>query len=582
MSESISRRTFVTGTTGAAALGTLGVTGAFRVAEAEETQPSLQSADAQATWSFEIAPDPIPEDQIAETIETDVVVIGSGPAGLVAALSCKQNGIDAIVFSASSKPMGRGGSHQAFGSKYQKELGIEYDWTTESVKHATRHEQYCATFVTDQQKWSRWIASSAESMDWMIDIMEAHGLHLMLEQGYDDPDGFLTSPPSSHCFYTDDDLMGPVTGAPKAAQAFADQFIEEGGEIHYNTVGLYLERENNNTGRVTSAIAQREDGSYVRYSGRKAVVLATGDFSRNRDMMAKYCPFAYEVFKDTIEFDKIDYDTGDSFSGIYPGDGHKMGLWVGAAWQHSQSAAAMVNGGGLGPKDHYAANFWGLNLDRNGKRFMNEVTNFAYGAWSILMNPGHNAYLIWDSQYAYKRDEWIDWGYAYQHANGMAARTPEEEIERWEQQVESGNYVKADTLEELVAQLDGLNTETALESIARYNSFAEQGFDEEFQVNPECLLPIATPPFYGVKTQISDDFSGGSVPCFLTVCGGLRTNEYMQVCDSDDNPIEGLYNVGIMTGDFYNGCYSFAIFGQNLGACCLTFPWLLGKDLSTL
>ena len=56
----------------------------------------------------------------------------------------------------------------------------------------------------------------------------------------------------------------------------------------------------------------------------------------------------------------------------------------------------------------------------------------------------------------------------------------------------------------------------------------------------------------------------------------------MRVCDINDNPIEGLYNVGIMTGDFYANVYSFSLFGQNLGACCTTFPWLLGKDLAEL
>ena len=576
MAQSISRRSFVTGMAASAAAGCTLAAGT--AAAAQPAAP--QTADQQVPWSFEIAPDPVDESLISDTIEADVVVIGSGPSGLVTALSCLQNGVDVVLFSASSRPMGRGGSHQAFGSSYQKEMGIDYDPTAEAMKRTVRMEQHGASYMTDQKKWSRWIANSGASMDWMIDIMRSHGLSLMLEPGYDDPEGLLTTPPSSHCFYTDEMPMGPVTGAPLASQAFADEYTAAGGMLHYDTVAKYLEREDG--GRVSAAVAQRADGTYVRYVGRKAVVLATGDFSRDRDMMARYCPWAYDVFKDTIEFDKVDYNTGDSFSGIYPGDGHKMGLWVGAAWQHNGAAAAMVNGGGLGPKDHYAANFWGINLDRNGKRFMNEVTNFAYGAWSILMNPGRNAYLVWDSEYARKRDEWIDWGCAYGNVNGMLPRTPEEEVARWEAQVEAGNWCKADTLEDLLTQLEGIDATEALASIERYNAYAEQGYDEEFQVVPEALRPIKTAPFYGVKTKISDDFSGGSVPCFLTVCGGLRTDEHMRVCDADDQPIEGLYNVGIMTGDFYSGCYSFAVFGQNLGCCCLTLPWLLGQELAAL
>ena len=69
---------------------------------------------------------------------------------------------------------------------------------------------------------------------------------------------------------------------------------------------------------------------------------------------------------------------------------------------------------------------------------------------------------------------------------------------------------------------------------------------------------------------------------FLTVCGGLRTNEKMQVCDANDQPIEGLYNTGIMTGDFYANSYNFVMPGQNLGAVCGTLSYLLGRDLAEL
>ena len=67
---------------------------------------------------------------------------------------------------------------------------------------------------------------------------------------------------------------------------------------------------------------------------------------------------------------------------------------------------------------------------------------------------------------------------------------------------------------------------------------------------------------------------------FLCVTGGLRTNEKMQVCEEDDTPIEGLYNLGIMAGDSYGNCYNFAICGHNLGMNCITLPYLLGKELA--
>lgn len=122
----------------------------------------------------------------------------------------------------------------------------------------------------DKKKWERWINNSAESVDWMIDKMEAKGLHVCLEPGYYDPDGVLTVPSASHNFWNEEQPFGALFGAPLQAQAYASHIADMGGEIHYKTVAKYLIRENNNTGRVSAVVAQKEDGSYVKYVGRKA------------------------------------------------------------------------------------------------------------------------------------------------------------------------------------------------------------------------------------------------------------------------------------------------------------------------
>lgn len=178
-----------------------------------------------------------------------------------------------------------------------------------------------------------------------------------------------------------------------------------------------------------------------------------------------------------------------------------MGLWIGAAWQHSPQAAPMINSGALGPKFHYGANFWGINLDKNGKRFQNEITNFAFAATSILQNPDKTAFYVWDSDYAGYSDEWIDWGHAYKKVNGVQSRTPEEEIARWEGYVKDGNWAKSDTIEGLVEQLEGIDKVAALESIRKYNEYAKNGNDAEFHVNSKYLFPIKTGPFMVLKPK---------------------------------------------------------------------------------
>lgn len=531
-------------------------------------------------WSFEIPPEPVKDSDIAETITHDIVMVGAGMAGLCAAVSAAEQGADVVVFSASSKPISRGGSNHAIGSRYQKAKGIDY--TPETAREIVKAEQTAGTYLMDKKKWERWINHSAESIDWTIDHMEKKGLKCCLEPGYYDPDGTITVPPASHNFYTAEQPFGALYGAPLEAQAYADIFTDDfGGEVHYKTVGKYLIRENDNTGRVSGVVAQREDGTYVKYVANKAVVLATGDFSKDPDMMARYSPWAWDNFKDALSFGDLDYDAELVYSGLMPGDGQKMGLWVGAAWQKTYPAAPMINGGASGPAHGVISNFWGLNMDIHGERYQNECTNFAYGAISVLQLPEKTAFAVWDKAYANTQTEWEQFGCCIDHENGIMPLTPDEMVASWDKSATSGKssigtgstYYKADTLEELVNMMEGIDKEQALKTIKQYNTYAEKKLDEQFHVNPEILYPISTPPFYATK------ITGAT---FLTVCGGLRTNDKMQVCAEDDTPIEGLYNTGIMTGDFYSNTYNFVMPGQNLGAVCGTLSYLLGRDLAKL
>ncbi len=579
-SKGISRRDFLkgaaAGAVGVAAAGTLAgcsgsKTGAEGAAESAETAGVMTAEKALgAKWSFEIPPEPVPESKIKETIIHDIVVIGSGVSGLCTMCSAVEAGADAIMFSASSKPIGRGGSNHAIGSKYQKNLGIDYSPATAS--EIVKTEQTAGTYMMNKQLWARWVNNSGKSFDWIIDKMESKGLKTSLEAGYKDPDDVIEIPDASHNFFNDEQPLGVFFGAPLQAQAYAAHIIDMGAEIHYNTTAEYLIRENNNSGRVTAVIAKREDGSYVKYVGRKAIVMATGDFSRNKDMMAKYSPWAYSHFKDTLSTEP-DYNAEMTFNGLMPGDGQKMGLWIGAAWQRTFPNAPAINGGAGGPSHAVISNFWGCNLNINGKRYMNECTNFAYGGMSVLQLPQKTAYGVWDVNYAYTQKEWDPLGYTIGEVNGIKALSPEEYIESWNN---NPSFYKADTLEELVEQFEGMDDKakkTALESIRNYSQYADNGYDEEFQVNPKILYPIKKGPFYASRTV-------GST--FLTVTGGLRTNTDLQVCDESDTPIEGLYNTGTMVGDFYANNYNFVMPGQNLGALCGSLSYLLGQDLAKL
>ena len=571
--SNVTRRNFLAGAATAAA--TAAVASSTLADTAAGTADNIITRETleNGTWSFMVAPEPVAEDQIKETKTHEIVVVGSGAAGLCCAVSAAEQGADVIVFSAGTKPLSRGGSFQAIGSKYQAEHGIEDN--PELRRTQTAIDQVAGCRMMDMRKWARWENASAESMDWMIDKMAAKGIECSLAAPYADVDGVLDTPAGEHNFWTADAPMGVFQGAPLVAKAWADTFTEDfGGQIDYSTVAQYLVRDDDNTGRVSAVIAQDADGNYIKYEATKAVVLATGDFSKDFDMMAHFAPYAWENFKDVLT-PEVDYDAEMVYTGLMPGTGQKMGLWVGAAWQKTFPNPCAINGAVSGPSHCVVDSFWGINLAKDGKRFHNENTNFAFGAYTRLNLKGGTAYAIWDTQYAYTQDEWDTLGYTIDNVNGdmFKAKTPEELVASWDSSVESGSYFKADTLEELIDQMEGLDKDNALESIAKYNEYAKSGLDEEFHVNPELLHPIENGPFYGCVTSSST---------FLCVMGGLRCDEKCQVLDTADEPIEGLYEVGTMIGDFYAGAYNFAFQGQNLGACCTTFPYLLGRDLAAL
>lgn len=93
-----------------AAVGMMGCSpksgGEEKAAAASAVEDFVQTADtATKKWSFEVAPDPITEDKIAETIEADVVVVGCGTSGLMVANSAAEEGLGSLLFRPRRRPL---------------------------------------------------------------------------------------------------------------------------------------------------------------------------------------------------------------------------------------------------------------------------------------------------------------------------------------------------------------------------------------------------------------------------------------------------------------------------------------------
>jgi len=537
--KDITRRTFMKG--GAAGAGIITAAG---TGLADKGLSSTQSAQSK-TYSFETPPPPIPAGEIKQKISAEVVVIGAGTSGLVCANAAVENGAKVVVIASSPMPVGRGGSNHAFNSKLMRKLGLKSNPAREFKDEMKSH-----SFRVDQDKWWLWAHKSGEIMDWLSEKMEAAGYQSVIEKGNTDPEGIMTMYPGSHSWLGEDKKTAGrsqqlvVNTLAKSAQA-------RGVQIYYNTTAVQLVREDKNTGRVSAVIAKASDGSYCIYEGTKAVVLATGDF-KDEEMVEKYCPWVLPLVK--------------AGGGLYRGDGHKMALWIGAAWQKNEPNTPMI-WGGVGPGTQPYRAFTGLVVNKIAVRYGNEDSIVSFAGTAQMRQPASTIFAIWDSGYAERAAPWTPVGAYY---GGPPEVPVQSVIDGWEDNVKAGTMVKADTIKGLAQKL-GLPVAPLKATIEKYNGFCKTGIDEDYGKRSGLLIPVERPPFYGETSKS---------PWLLCLLGGLRTNIKMQVLDKNEQVIPGLYAVGTIVGDMYSNVYTFIEPGHNLGANCVTFGYLVGKDIA--
>ncbi len=519
--------------------------GAAIVTTGRLAESAAQTEQAKK-YSFEIPPPPIAAAEIKETITAEIVIIGAGTSGLVCANAAAENGAKVVVIASSSAPVGRGGSNHALNTRLTRKLGIKSD-----VGKEFKDEMKCHSYRVDQDKWLLWANKSGEAMDWLIDKMEAAGLQTVLELGNTDPDGIMTMYPGSHSW-----LGGDIKEAGKGQQLVVNTLAktarDRGVQIFYNTTAVQLVRKDNNTGRVSAVIAKTPQGTYTAYAGTKAIVLATGDF-KDEEMVEKYCPWVLPLVK--------------AGGGVYRGDGHKMALWVGAAWQKTVPNAPNIIAQ-VGPETQPYRAFTGLLVNKNALRYGNEDRIGSFAGIAQMQQPDTTIFAIWDSRYAERAAPWTPFGSYY---GGPPQIPVQAVIDEWEADVKSGRKVKADTIDALAQKL-ALPAAALKATVEKYNGFCRTGIDSDYYKRKDLLIPVDTAPFYG---QMSKS------PWLLFISGGLRTNIKMQVLDKNERVIPGLYAVGTIVGDMYSNIYTFLEPGQNLGANCVTFGYLVGKSIAT-
>lgn len=558
--SNLTRRSFLA--TGSAALGATALAaGATVPALAEEPQTSLKS--------WEVVPEPITD--IANVEEADVVIIGAGPAGVHTALSAAEAGLSVILIAKSETVSCRGGgSIFAFNSKLAQSLGIEYDLTEVMQVMSNNYMHY-----NNQAVWADWFKHSGEAIDWMQEHAEKHGVKLVIHECEDINDIPLAGGyKGTHIFV---DASDPNSNLVWGAQAkFLEGIVAEGEALgvtyHFNVTAEQLVRggvPNGTEGRVEAVIAKDADGVYTEYRGTKAVVICTGDYSANEEMMATFHPFTNS---------KVE---GGELASMKPqnGEGHTMALRVGAQWQKNEKHALMIfcnppmmmgcekpTYEELG-EEPAARNLFEsmyvrvmynreLVVNARGERFQNELTDTGRSSSVVIRQPGCTSFIVIDSKFP-------------EYMSTIGGRVGGDPVTT-EQIASYYCYGPGFNSFEEIADAYGFPKETFLATVERYNELARAGFDEDFFKNPDYMHALENPPYY-VKQDS---------PLLLIALGGLECDRHMRVLDAADEPIPGLYAVGTPAGNFYGtGVYPMALQGCNIGRT-ITAAYLTGAFIA--
>lgn len=514
------------------------------------------------------------DDQINEEVEADIIVVGGGVAGVSAARAACEAGKTVVLFEKCEALQCRHGEYACIGSKFCEEHWgrNNSDLKVDIVKELERLSGNRA----NQRILNTWADYSGEAFDWFVGAIEdPYVLETSITVPPEDveqwiqprnlpaPENYDPEKEEYKCFFQCTTQFTP--SQQFAFDAHAQKAADTGLLTTYlaTPVKKLLREEN---GPVTGVIAQDYEGKVVRATG-KAVILCAGDYASNPDMLYYYNPWLRN--NGNLLYTSFDPEGNMANNG----DGDKLGMWIGAKMEEGPHAAQTHNtGGSLGVTAF-------LEVDLRGKRFGNEdvpaqeidnrlhtlYKNAAYqifdSAWPeeipyLATNHCQVSTMVTDEQH--ERNYWLQPSFGYAYPSVV------------ENSVEASDTLKADTLEELVAQfdMDDEAKQTTLETIERYNAAAKAGFDDEFGKRADRMFAIENPPYYACRFKLEQ---------ILPIMSGLETDDEYHVLDNDREPIPGLFAAGNNGGGRFAGEYPNAVPGISHGMA-LTSGMLAGRN----
>lgn len=570
----ISRRSFLKGTlAGGVGVAASGLMAPLRVFAEDQPAAAPDAASAgESPKSWRDTPAPIPQDQLAEIYISDIVIVGAGNAGMAAGMRAVERGASVTIVEKLSAVGASRSSFAAVDSRMQKAAGISLN-KHEVVEELCKYASHCV----DQKLIRLWANESGATMDWLADLMAQQGYEMIVETDCGNEDhGFYKTFPVCHnlqSVYEGDEpvpYMADASVHPEIAMHLVEPFTAAGGRILFNTPMQQLIR--NEAGRVIGVVCKDADGDYVGVYARKGVMICTGGYAYNEDMMRDMNPQTV-AHCTTME--------------AYPGnngDGIKAATLIGADKDDVPTVMVFdrggvpsgVGGGGLyansGVMTHIGSQPF-LKVNHDGERFCNESVPYDYIYHAATKEKLSTYCMIFDANWREQTRQFHTIGCSRMQLSPSGSKyilSTEDFQEFFFQNIlmPAGICVEADTIEGLAEKLL-IPADALRATVDRYNELCAKGVDEDFGKESYRMMPIDTPPYRAVTL-------GGQLLCTLD---GLRINTQMQVLDRSGEVIDGLYAGGNDSGGFFSNCYPELVVGIAMGRT-FTFARLAGENMA--
>ena len=446
--------------------------------------------------------------------ETEAVVLGSGVAGLAAAVTLAEGGAKAIVF---EKERSIGGTSNFFHgmfaveSKMQRERYIMYS-RDQAFKNIMEYSHWRAN-----PRLVRVIVNeSADTIAWLQ------------EAGVEFSDATINIPDAPRTYHV-------VKGKGEAIiKALATRARELGVIIAPATPVKQILKAGD---KITGVIVEdnEEDVQVV----AKVVVIASGGYANNKEWIKKYSGFDLDI--NVFPVGNVDKT----------GDGIRMAFEVGAA-DEGLGILELVRTGPVGPEFAMGSHLENITVqpdlwvNSKGERFCDETIGFndSYVGNANVRQKEDCTYSIFDGSIKQRLlENGIEKAMAMDFPPGSRTTELDRELDA-ALASQSTEVFAADSVERLAEKL-GINPSTLKATIDEYNGFCEKGHDDLFAKDPKYLRPIKGPKFYAVKART----------IFLGTLGGIKINHNTEVIDKKDNVIPGLYAAGYDAGGMYGDAY---------------------------